>query len=85
MESIVKSDIFFFISSISVIIITVLFVIVGFYCVKIMKNFSEISKTLKSAVGTADAELREMGDHVRESPLFSFIFGRPKAKKRSPK
>lgn len=78
MESIMKSDIFFFITSLSVIISTAVFVIIGFYLIKIMRNFSHISKTLRDTVDDADNELRQMSEHVRESAIFNFIFGKKK-------
>lgn len=85
MESIIQSDIFFFITSISVIIFTVFFIIIGFYLVKIMKNFSRISEVLKDTVDDADKEIREIGEHVRESAIFSFIFGKKKTKRTNKK
>jgi hypothetical protein len=81
MESILKSDIFFFISSVSVIIITVIILIAGYYFIRMMRNFYKISAGLKKyAEGTTD-ELKDMGHHIRKSPLFTFIFGKEKAKK----
>lgn len=81
MEPILKSEIFFFISSISVILITVIFVIFGFYLIKIMRNFSHISKSLKNTVDESTASLLEVGDNIRDSRLFAFIFGKKKKKK----
>ena len=80
-----KSDIFFFITSISIIIFTIFLVIVGIYIVKIVKNFSHMSETLKNTVDDADVELREMSEHVRQSAIFNFIFGRKKSKGHSRK
>jgi len=85
MESIIQSDIFFFITSISVIIFTIFFVIIGFHLVKIMKNFSHISEVLKNTVDSADSELREMSEHVRNSAIFNFIFGKKKVRKTTKK
>lgn len=85
MESIIQSDIFFFITSISVIIFTVFFIIIGVHLVKIMKNFSHISEVLKDTVDDANSEIREIGEHVRESAIFSFIFGKKKVKKTTKK
>ena len=85
MQSILKSDIFFFISSISIILITVIFIIIGVYLIRIMKNFSEISEKLKQSVDDATDELRDMSEHVRESAVFRFIFGHKKNKKIKPK
>ena len=85
MESIIRSDIFFFITSVSVIVFTIFFIIIGFYFVRIMRNFAHVSDTLKKAVDDTDIELRDMVEHVRESTAFSFIFGKKKTKKKSTK
>ncbi|MFA6397939.1 MAG: hypothetical protein WDK96_03820 [Candidatus Paceibacterota bacterium] len=80
MESILKADIFFFISSISVVIITLVLLVAGFYFIKIIRNFYKISNILKDYTENANKELRDMGDHVRNSSLFTFLFGREKKK-----
>ncbi len=76
MESVLKSDVFFFISSIAVIIFTVVFIIVGFYFIKMMRNFSQISERLKETVDGATSSLEEVGDSIKESPVFTFFFGK---------
>ncbi|MCX6754063.1 MAG: DUF948 domain-containing protein [Candidatus Nomurabacteria bacterium] len=82
MESILKSEIFFFISSISVILITIIFVIVGFYLIKIMRNFSHISERLKETVDGAYSSLEEVGDNIKESSVFRFFFGKKRKNKK---
>ena len=82
MESILKSEIFFFISSVSVVLITIVFVIFGFYLIKTMKNFSQISERLKKTVEGAASSLEEVGDNIKESPLFSFFFGKKRKTKK---
>jgi len=76
MESILKSDVFFFISSISVILLTVVFIIIGFYLIKTMRNFSKISEDLRKTVDGATSSLDEVGNHIKESPIFEFFFGK---------
>ncbi|MFA6355053.1 MAG: DUF948 domain-containing protein [Candidatus Paceibacterota bacterium] len=85
MESILKSEIFFFISSISVILITSIFVIIGIYLIKMMRNFSKISDRLKETVDGATSSLTEVGDNIKESPLYIFFFGKKRKKKESKK
>lgn len=80
MEPILKSDVFFFITSISVVIITIVLIVAGFYFIKLLRNFYRISKILKSYAEDTETELRDMGEHIRNSPLFTFIFGREKNK-----
>jgi len=81
MESVLKSDIFFFISSICVVLITSVILIAGFYFIKIMINFYKISKILKKYAKDTEMELHELGNHIRQSKLFTFFFGKEKAKK----
>jgi len=81
MESILRSDIFFFITSISVVIITVFLLIALFYFIKILRNFHKISSILRNYAESADAGLRDLGEQIRHSPLFTFIFGKEKVKR----
>lgn len=78
MDTLVHADIFFFISSIAVVVFTIFVCVFGFYLIKIMKNFSGISEKLRDGVNDADTEIREISEQVRDSAIFSFIFGKKK-------
>ncbi len=81
MENILKSDVFFFISSLSVVIITVILVVAGFYLIKILKNFSEMSDTINEAVEDANAKVRGIKEHIKNVPFLGYIFGKKKKSK----
>ncbi len=81
MESILKADVFFFITTIAVIVFTVFILIALFYFIKLIRNFYKISKILRNCAEDADSELRELGEQIRQSPLFVFLFGKEKDKK----
>ena len=81
MEHIFQSDIFFFITSIFVIVLTVVLAIGGVYLIKILKNFSDMSKTLKKTVTDTSSELAGMAKDIRTSKLFTFIFGKSRNRK----
>jgi len=81
MESLLKSDIFFVISSIATIIITLVILIAGIYFIKIMRNFYKISSQLKKFTDNAEKGMEEIAEQVRQSPIFTFIFGKKKTKK----
>lgn len=85
MESILKSDIFFFITSISVVLISAVLLVVLYYFIKILRNFYKISTILKNLSESADVELRDMGYQIRSSKLFTFLFGKDKVKKEAEK
>ena len=76
-----KSEIFFFITSISVILITVIIIIAGYYVIKTLQNIRDVSETLKNAAHSAEADIEEIRERVTESTLFTFIFGKKKKKK----
>jgi len=81
MESILKSDIFFFITSLSVIIISIASLIALYYFIRILINFHKISVILRNYVENTEMELKDIGRHIRQSSLFTFFFGKEKAKK----
>lgn len=81
MEAILKSDIFFFITSISVVVVSCFVVVALFYFVKILRNFNKISKMLRNYAEDTDTGLRDLGEQIRKSPLFAFIFGKERNKK----
>jgi hypothetical protein len=47
MDTLAKADIFFFVATISVIVITIILVIVGIYVVKILKDMRKMSQKIK--------------------------------------
>ena len=81
MEPIMKSDIFFFITSISVTVITVILIIAGYYVIRTLQNLRDISETFKNAAETAGSDMEEIRERVIGSALFTFIFGRKRKKK----
>ena len=81
METILKSEIFFFITSISVIIFTVVFVIAGYYFIRIMKNLSSVSDSLKRTVDNAESNIGEISEQIKESRIFNFVFGKKRKTK----
>ena len=76
MEPFLKLDIFFFITSIAVGIVTVFLAIIGYRLIRILKDVEDITNTLKSTVSSAQSELADIGERVTESSLFRFIFGK---------
>jgi len=81
MESILKSDIFFFIASLATVIMTIVLAIAGFYLIGILRNFHAISSVFKKAVDNADESLEEIAKSIKNSLLFQFIFGKKQQKK----
>lgn len=77
-ESVIKADIFFVITTIAVVLVTLFFLVALFYFIRIVRNFYKISKILKNYADDANSGLREPGEQIRQSPLFVFLFGKEK-------
>lgn len=85
MESILHSEIFFFITSIFVVILTIIISIAGFYIIKAMKNFSDISNNLKEVVHNTSENIDDFVEQVTESPIFKLLFWKKSKHKKSDK
>lgn len=85
MDTLIHADIFFFITSVAVVVLTILLVVVLFYVIKILRNFKDISDTLKSGVDSASSHVEDLVDSIMNNPVFRFIFGKGKDKKKKSK
>ena len=61
MQSLLKADIFFFISSIATIVFTILVSVLLVYLIKAGKNLYKLSETLKSSYSDSEEFIAEIG------------------------
>lgn len=47
MESFIKSDIFFFVTTICIVLVTLLFLVILFYLIRVLRNIDFLSKKIK--------------------------------------
>lgn len=86
MNTIMKSDIFFFITSIAVVIIAVLLVILIVYLIKVSKDIKYISQKAKTEadniiqdVSTLRTNIKEQGSKVKDlAGIFSHFYKQKK-------
>lgn len=82
MDSIVKADIFFFISSIAVIILSILGVILSWYLIKAGKNLYMLSRLLKSGFKDSEEFVAELKERLEGNIAFRLFFPRLRKKRR---
>lgn len=82
MEPILKSDIFFFISSLSSILLTILFAVALYYFIRAGRNLYHISQKLHERYDQSEAYLLELKDRL-ENNVFLRMFLPPRGKNRS--
>lgn len=78
METIVKADIFFFITTIAVIVLTTILAIAGYHLIKILKNFRDMSDALKRAVDVTEEDMENIHEQITGSWLYSLLFKKKK-------
>jgi beta-lactamase regulating signal transducer with metallopeptidase domain len=81
METLMKADIFFFISSIATVVLAVLFAIVLFYFIKAGKNLYQISQKLQEHFKESEEFVLELKDRLEDNMVFRLFF--PPARGRS--
>ncbi|MFM7088295.1 MAG: hypothetical protein ACKOW9_02055 [Candidatus Paceibacterota bacterium] len=85
MDTLMKADIFFFISSISAVVLTIFAIIALYYLIRVLRDFSNISDTLKRGVDKASGHLDDLVDMLMGNALFRLFFGKKKTTRKNSK
>lgn len=82
MQNLIQSDIFFFITSVAVVVITIFILVMLWYIIRILKNIKDVSEIAKSGVSFLSGDLSGMRKKIKK--LFEAIIKKieHKAKKR---
>lgn len=83
METLMKADAFFFVTTIAVALVAVALIVAIIYLIKILKNFKDTSDIIKDGAFEAKQNLEELCANVNSSSMFSFLFGKKTKKKSS--
>ncbi|KKR79023.1 MAG: hypothetical protein UU24_C0018G0005 [Candidatus Nomurabacteria bacterium GW2011_GWA2_40_9] len=76
MNTLIQADIFFFITSIAVAILTILLVIAFIYFIQILINFRAISDILRGGTENAKESIEALSASLAKNPFIKMIFGR---------
>ncbi len=82
MNTLMQSQIFFFISSVGFVFLWVLVAIFLVYLVRATKTFSKIMDGIEKDVDHIGDTTKEMLNEVRDSAIFNFVFRQKKKKHR---
>ncbi len=69
-----KADIFFFISSIAVVVVSVGILIVGYYIVHSLRRIEKFAERLEERIADTSDEVKAMGENIKESFIYNLIF-----------
>lgn len=74
MGTLVKADIFFFIATIAVVLVTASVIVLVWYTIAVARKIRQLCETVENDLYTTRSEARELMLRVRESSLFKLLF-----------
>ncbi len=83
MASLIKADIFFFISSVATVVLTTLISVLLFYLIKAGKNLYKLSLALKNNYTESEEFVMELKERLENNILFRFFFPPARRKRRA--
>jgi uncharacterized protein YqhQ len=83
METLTQSEIFFFISSVSFVVLWVLVAILLFYLIRAVKIFYRIIDRVEGDISKVGDITREMLEEMKDSAVWGFISRRKRGKRKT--
>ena len=80
MNTLLQSQVFFFISSVGFVLLWILVVIFLFYLIRATNTFSRIMESVEKDINNIGDTTKEMLNDIRESVVFNFLFKKKKKK-----
>ncbi len=73
MENLIQSDVFFFITSIAVVVVTIFILVILWYIVRILKNVKDVSDVIKKESIFVLGDLSSLGAKIKKFLQFFTI------------
>lgn len=82
MDTLLQSQVFFFISSVGFVVLWILAAIFLFYLIRATNTFSKIIDKVEKDVDSIGDTTKEMLEEVRDSTVFNFLFRKKKKRRK---
>lgn len=80
MNTLLQSQVFFFISSVGFVVLWILVAIFLFYLIRATRIFSRIMEKVEKDINNIGDTTKELLGEMRDSVIFNFIFGKKRRK-----
>lgn len=80
METLIHADIFFFVTTIAVVVFLLLGSIAFYYLIGILRNIKKASDKIEQKIEVAGEHVDDLYHSIKESFLFAMLFGKKKEK-----
>jgi hypothetical protein len=81
-QTLIHADIFFFISSLGFVLVTLVILVGLFYIIRILQGVRRITDKIEAGIDTVGEDAKELVSDLRESMAFRMLFGGRKKKQR---
>lgn len=78
LDTLSKANIFFFVTTIAVVLVALTVVAIGYYAVKFLEQGRLALKKVEDHVGDASEELKDILFDIQDSAVYRFLFRRKK-------
>jgi uncharacterized protein YoxC len=82
MNTLLQTQIFFFISSVGFVFLWILVAIFLFYLIRAMHTFSRIMDRIEKDMNNLSDKTKDLFEDMRNSLIFNFLFGKKKKHKK---
>ncbi|MFA6273747.1 MAG: DUF948 domain-containing protein [Candidatus Paceibacterota bacterium] len=82
METVLKADIFFFVSTIAVVILAIFLAILLYYAISAFRRIKLLVKKVEGNLDNVNEEVKEIIIQIKESFLFNLFFPKKKQRKK---
>ena len=83
MNTLLQMQVFFFLSSVGFIILSILGGIFLFYLIRVTRIFSEIMEKVEKDIDSVGDMTKEMLEDVRDSVVYNFLFGKKRKSRKN--
>jgi uncharacterized protein YoxC len=82
MDTLLQTQVFFFISSVGFVFLWILVAIFLFYLIRAMNTFSRIMDRIEKDMNNISDTTKDLFEDMRNSVIFNFLFGKKKKHKK---
>ena len=74
MDTLIKADIFFFVTTVCVGVVSLFVIITLVYIMRTLRSIQDVSRKVEGTVDATGSEIKEIATHIKESFIFNLLF-----------
>ncbi len=83
MDTLMKADIFFFVTTIAVVLVSIFLIVLFCYAIVAFRRIKMLCDKVEENIDTANVHVKEIVTKIKESFIFNLLFVKKRSKKKS--